>query len=122
LVTISACYGAEGREYSGEGLVGLSWGFLKAGAHNVIAHCGSERRIDERLMSTFYRELDKGATADRALRSAKLSLLRDTNFRDPPLLGAVSADAGSYRNAESDHSIMASQASLPCQRAETKSY
>ena len=37
LVTISACYGAQGRAYSGEGLVGLSWAFLKAGAHNVVA-------------------------------------------------------------------------------------
>jgi len=31
LVTISACYGAGSRAYSGEGLVGLSWAFLRAG-------------------------------------------------------------------------------------------
>jgi CHAT domain-containing protein len=37
LVTISSCYGAGERNYSGEGLVGLSWAFLRAGAHNVIA-------------------------------------------------------------------------------------
>ncbi|HYK90548.1 MAG TPA: CHAT domain-containing protein, partial [Acidobacteriota bacterium] len=36
LVTISTCYGAGSRAYSGEGLVGLSWAFLRAGAHNVI--------------------------------------------------------------------------------------
>ena len=36
LVTISACEGASGRAYSGEGLVGLSWAFLRAGAHNVV--------------------------------------------------------------------------------------
>ncbi len=36
LVTISTCYGAGARAYSGEGLVGLSWAFLRAGAHNVI--------------------------------------------------------------------------------------
>jgi CHAT domain-containing protein len=36
LVTISACEGASGRAYSGEGLVGLSWTFLRAGAHNVV--------------------------------------------------------------------------------------
>ena len=123
LVTISACYGAEGREYSGEGLVGLSWAFLKAGAHNVIAALwAASDASTERLMSTFYDELDKGATADRALRSAKLSLLRDTNFRDPLYWAPFQLYAGSYRNAESAHSIMASQASLPFQRAETKSY
>src|SRR6266478_2593974 len=37
LVTVSACYGAGERAYSGEGLVGLSWAFLRAGAHNVVA-------------------------------------------------------------------------------------
>ncbi len=36
LVTISACYGSGSRAYSGEGLVCLSWAFLRAGAHNVI--------------------------------------------------------------------------------------
>src|SRR6185503_11427499 len=37
LVTISTCYGAGTRAYTGEGLVGLSWAFLRAGAHNTIA-------------------------------------------------------------------------------------
>jgi len=37
LVAISACYGTGERSYAGEGLVGLSWAFLRAGAHNVIA-------------------------------------------------------------------------------------
>ena len=36
LVTIAACYGGGTRSYAGEGLVGLSWAFLRAGAHNVI--------------------------------------------------------------------------------------
>jgi CHAT domain-containing protein len=37
LVTISTCYGSGQRAYAGEGLVGLSWAFLRAGSHNVIA-------------------------------------------------------------------------------------
>jgi CHAT domain-containing protein/tetratricopeptide (TPR) repeat protein len=37
LVTISACHGAGERTYSGEGLVGLTWAFLRAGAHGVVA-------------------------------------------------------------------------------------
>ena len=36
LVTISTCYGSGVREYAGEGLVGLAWAFLRAGAHEVI--------------------------------------------------------------------------------------
>ena len=37
LVTISSCHGAGKRAFEGEGLVGLAWAFLGAGAHEVIA-------------------------------------------------------------------------------------
>src|SRR5262249_7129619 len=37
LVSISACDGVGKRNYAGEGLIGLSWAFLRAGAHNVVA-------------------------------------------------------------------------------------
>jgi len=84
LVTISACYGAGERSYSGEGLVGLSWAFLRAGAHNVIAALWEATDVStEQLMSKFYDELDKGATPDAALRAAKLSLLRGRTFHNP---------------------------------------
>ena len=97
LVTISACYGAEGRTYSGEGLVGLSWAFLKAGAHNVVAALWEATDAStEMLMSRFYDELDKGAKPDAALRTAKLSLLRQTNFRSPFYWAPFQLYVGSY--------------------------
>jgi CHAT domain-containing protein len=37
----------------------------------------------ELLMDKFYDELNRGATPDAALRAAKLSLLRDRDFRNP---------------------------------------
>jgi CHAT domain-containing protein len=84
LVTISACYGAGERAYSGEGLVGLAWAFLRAGAHNVIAGLWEVTDAStEQLMDRFYDELDKGASPDTALRAAKLSLLRSSNFHNP---------------------------------------
>jgi CHAT domain-containing protein len=84
LVTISACYGAGERAYSGEGLVGLSWAFLRAGAHNVVAALWEATDTSsEQLMDKFYDEIDKGASPDTALRTAKLSLLRGGNFHDP---------------------------------------
>ena len=84
LVTISACYGAGERSYSGEGLVGLSWAFLRAGAHNVIAALWEATDVStEQLMSRFYDEVDKGASPDAALRTAKLSLLRGSAFHNP---------------------------------------
>jgi CHAT domain-containing protein/Tfp pilus assembly protein PilF len=84
LVTISACYGAGERAYSGEGLVGLSWAFLRAGAHNVVAALWEATDAStEQLMDKFYDELDKGANPDAALRAAKLSLLRGSGFHNP---------------------------------------
>jgi CHAT domain-containing protein/Tfp pilus assembly protein PilF len=84
LVTISACYGAGERAYSGEGLVGLSWAFLRAGAHNVVAALWEATDAStEQLMDKFYEELDKGAGPDAALRTAKLSLLRGGGFHNP---------------------------------------
>ncbi len=84
LVTISACYSADGRTYSGEGLVGLSWAFLRAGAHNVVAALWEATDAStEQLMDKFYDELDKGASPDAALRAAKLSLLRGSGFHNP---------------------------------------
>jgi CHAT domain-containing protein len=84
LVTISACYSAGERAYSGEGLVGLAWAFLRAGAHNVIAGLWEVTDAStEQLMDRFYDELDHGATPDQALRAAKLSLLRGSDFHNP---------------------------------------
>jgi CHAT domain-containing protein len=76
LVTVSACYGATGRTYTAEGLVGLSWAFLRAGSHHVVAALWEVADVStDRLMEKFYDELARGATPDVALRNAKLSLL-----------------------------------------------
>jgi CHAT domain-containing protein len=84
LVTISACYGAGERAYSGEGLVGLAWAFLRAGAHNVIAGLWEVTDAStEQLMDRFYDELAQGASPDAALRAAKLSLLHRSPYRNP---------------------------------------
>jgi CHAT domain-containing protein/Tfp pilus assembly protein PilF len=84
LVTISACYSVGERSYSGEGLVGLSWAFLRAGAQNVIAALWEVTDAStELLMDKFYGELDKGSSPASALRAAKLSLLHDSAFRNP---------------------------------------
>jgi len=81
LVTISACYGSGKRAYSGEGLVGLSWAFVRAGAHNVIGALWevSDVPATPELMDALYRELGNGKDPASALRSAKLSLLHSAN-------------------------------------------
>jgi CHAT domain-containing protein len=85
LVTISACYGSGTRSYAGEGLVGFSWAFLRAGAHNVI---GALWEVSDdstpRLMDTLYQGLEDGQAPPVALRNAKLDLLHSQGkFRKP---------------------------------------
>jgi CHAT domain-containing protein len=85
LVTISACNGAGTRAFSGEGLVGLSWAFLRAGAHNVI---GALWEVSDastpQLMDVLYEGLSRGEDPASALRAAKLSLLHsDSVFKKP---------------------------------------
>ncbi|MGB0065904.1 MAG: CHAT domain-containing protein, partial [Terracidiphilus sp.] len=76
LVTISACYGSGTRLYAGEGLVGLSWAFLRAGAHRVI---GALWEVSDastpRLMDSFYGNLASGISPESSLRAAKLDLV-----------------------------------------------
>ena len=66
-------------------MVGLSWAFLRAGAHNVV---GALWEVSDastaQLMDQLYSELKKGKSPGAALRSAKLSLLTSGGaFRRP---------------------------------------
>ncbi len=89
LVTISTCYGAGARAYSGEGLVGLSWAFLRAGAHNVIGALWEVSDVSTpRLMDELYTGLRKGQNPDSALRAAKLSLLHSSSAFHKPFYWA----------------------------------
>jgi CHAT domain-containing protein/Flp pilus assembly protein TadD len=89
LVTISACYGSGTRSYAGEGLVGLSWAFLRAGAHNVI---GALWEVSDdstpQLMDTLYQGLEEGRAPAVALRNAKLTLLHSQSRFSKPFFWA----------------------------------
>jgi CHAT domain-containing protein len=97
LVTISACNGSGTRAYSGEGLVGLAWAFLRAGAHNVIGALWevSDTSTPE-LMNRLYDEMSHGQDPAAALRAAKLSLLHsDSVYRKPYYWAPFQLYAGS---------------------------
>ena len=85
LVTISACSGAGEKTYSGEGLVGLSWAFLRAGAHGVISALWEvDDNSTPELMDDMYGQISKGAAPEVALRHAKLKLLHSgTVYKKP---------------------------------------
>jgi CHAT domain-containing protein len=97
LVTISACYGSGLRAYAGEGLVGLSWAFLRAGSHNVIgALWEANDASTPLLMDRLYGEIEAGHTPDAALRTAKLSLIHSQGvYRKPLYWGGFQLYAGS---------------------------
>ena len=89
-MVLSGCQTALGKEIRGEGLLGLTRGFLYAGAPRVVA---SLWWIDDRataaLMAAFYRGLwTEGLRPAAALRKARLSLARQPRFRDPSYWGA----------------------------------
>lgn len=85
LVTISACNGAGMKTYAGEGLVGLAWAFLRAGAHNVIGGLWEVSNASTpQLMDELYKGLNDGKDPAVALRNAKLTLVHSTgNYRRP---------------------------------------
>lgn len=85
LVVLSGCDTALGREMRGEGLVGLTRGFLYAGAARVLASLWQvQDRPATELMIRLYRALlqDRLPPA-AALRAAQLSLRRERRWRDP---------------------------------------
>jgi len=90
LVAISACYGSGSRVYGGEGVIGLSWAFLRAGAHYVV---GSLWEVSDsaapQIMDRMYTELAAGRSPDAALRDAKLSMLHAQNVFRKPLYWAT---------------------------------
>ena len=85
LVVLSACQTALGKDIKGEGLVGLTRGFMYAGAPRVVA---SYWRIDDRatsdIMKRFYSAMFKdGLRPAAALRAAQVSMLQDKRWQSP---------------------------------------
>jgi CHAT domain-containing protein len=85
LVVLSACQTALGREVRGEGLMGLTRGFMYAGSARVVA---SLWRVPDRgtaeLMKRFYEGmLVQGLPPAAALRAAQLAMRKDPRWRAP---------------------------------------
>jgi CHAT domain-containing protein len=90
LVTLSACRTALGKDIAGEGLMGLTRGFLYAGASAVAATLWSvEDKATAELMRRFYAGIlkDKLSPAS-ALRAAQLAMWHDRQWRSPYYWGA----------------------------------
>jgi CHAT domain-containing protein/Tfp pilus assembly protein PilF len=86
LVTLSACQTGLGKEIKGEGLIGLTRGFMYAGAPRIVA---SLWKVDDRatseLMKRFYQGMlgSERLSAAGALRQAQLSIWKQKHWREP---------------------------------------
>ena len=86
LVVLSACQTGLGKEIKGEGLVGLTRGFMYAGAPRIVA---SLWKVDDRatseLMKRFYQGMlgPERLSPAEALRQAQLSLWKQKQWRAP---------------------------------------
>lgn len=90
LVVLSACQTGLGKQVQGEGLIGLTRGFMHAGAPRVVA---SLWQVDDAataaLMKRFYHGmLERKLPAAAALRAAQLELMKTKAWRSPYYWGA----------------------------------
>lgn len=98
LVVLSACQTALGKEMKGEGLIGLTRGFMYAGTSRVMA---SLWKIDDEgtaeLMKRFYAHvLKNGMRPATALRQAQLEMLTQRRWQTPFYWAAFQLQ-GEYR-------------------------
>jgi CHAT domain-containing protein/Tfp pilus assembly protein PilF len=85
LVVLSGCRTALGKETHGEGMIGLTRGFLYAGARRVVASLWPvEDQATAALMRRLYTALwISGQPPAAALREAQLKIRQERRWRDP---------------------------------------
>jgi len=85
LVVLSACETGLGQEVKGEGLVGLTRGFMYACATRVLVSLWSvDDEGTSELMSRFYRKiLQENLKPAAALRAAQIEMLQDSRWKAP---------------------------------------
>jgi hypothetical protein len=85
LVVLSACQTGLGKEIKGEGLIGLTRGFMYAGAKRVVVSLWSVNdRATSDLMTKFYRGMLKNNERPAAaLRAAQIEMWKQKRWRSP---------------------------------------
>ena len=85
LVVLSACQTGLGKDVKGEGLVGLTRGFMYAGSKRVVVSLWSVKdRSTASLMTNFYQQmLQQGLNPVAALRAAQLKMLQSEQWKAP---------------------------------------
>jgi hypothetical protein len=99
LVVLSACETGLGKDVRGEGLVGLTRGFMYAGATSVVASLWQvQDEATAELMRQFYIEmLENGLTPGEALRAAQNTIRKNPKWSAPHYWAGFILQ-GEYRN------------------------
>ena len=99
LVVLSACRTGLGKGVRGEGLIGLTSGFMHAGASTVAATLWKvDDSATSQLMDHFYTNmLQKNMRPAEALRSAQNTLRQDPRWQSPHFWAAFTLQ-GEYQN------------------------
>ena len=97
LVVLSTCQTGRGENIRGEGIVGMTRGFMFAGAEQVVVSLWNVNdQATAELMSQFYQDmLASGETPATALRQAQLALWEE--YQDPRLWAAFTLQ-GDWEN------------------------
>jgi CHAT domain-containing protein/Tfp pilus assembly protein PilF len=86
LVVLSACQTGLGKEIKGEGLVGLTRGFMYAGAPRVVA---SLWKVDDKATAELMKHFYQGMVGEQrlrpaaALRAAQVAMWKTKSWKDP---------------------------------------
>jgi CHAT domain-containing protein len=84
LVVLSGCETGKGSFEDGEGLVGMSWATLAAGAHGSLASAWRvEASSTTELMIAFHRNMLHGLTKAESLRMAELQVMHSDKYAHP---------------------------------------
>ena len=85
LVVLSACQTGLGKDVKGEGLVGLTRGFMYAGAARMVVSLWSVNdRATSELMTKFYQKmLKQGERPVAALRAAQVEMWKQKQWQSP---------------------------------------
>lgn len=85
LVVLSACDTGLGQEIRGEGLIGLTRGFMYAGASRVMASLWSvDDEVTSELMARFYKSLEQdNMSPAAALRAAQIEIAKEERWNSP---------------------------------------
>jgi CHAT domain-containing protein len=85
LVVLSACETGLGKDVKGEGLVGLTRGFMYAGSRRVVVSLWSVNDVaTSEVMAKFYQKmLNEGQNPVSALRAAQLEMWKSQNWQSP---------------------------------------